>query len=83
MHNKFYWEPEFLNIKKVVIIIIAVILLVIGIIVKTSNRNANSEPKTPSSNDIENKTSIFSSNDNSISIELLNSYNLKKCSTFG
>ena len=78
MHNKFYWEPEFLNIKKVIAIILIVVILVVSIIVKISVKNTSDEPQTTSNKTTQNKTSIFSSEDKSISIELLNTYNLKK-----
>lgn len=78
MQDRFYWEPEFLNIKKVIVIILIVVILVVGIIIKISVKNTSDEPQTTSDKSTQNKTSIFSSDDKSISIELLNSYKLEE-----
>ena len=74
-----YEEPRHLNIKKVVIIAVLFILIIVGIIFlivhKTSDSNTNNENTSVSQNE---STTVFSSDDNKISIELSNNFHLKK-----
>ena len=77
MSKKFYWEPEHLNMKKVIGIIIIFIIIILAIfgIKITHTKSENSEKKElPNIS----KSTIYYSDDNSINIELLNSYKLKK-----
>ena len=76
---EFYEEPRHLNFKKVVIIsvvLIAILLLVILLIAKkiaTSEKTL--EPQTQTT---QNTTTTFSSNDNTVRVELSNHLNLTK-----
>lgn len=80
MQNKFYWEPQLLNMKKVLVIILIVIILIacISVNIIKKNNTTESEQQSISNTKVQNKSSIFYSDDKSISIELLNSYKLKK-----
>lgn len=82
MTNKFYWEPQHLNMKKVIGIVVIILIVILGsifgILSKIRKIEKKEETQNYNKNTIINKTSIFYSNDNSISVELLNSYNLKK-----
>lgn len=73
----FYEEPRHLNKKKVAIvsvILVLILLLTIFLIVRKI-----SVPKEPEKQKINSTTTIFSSTDKSISVELSNALNLKNC----
>lgn len=76
---EFYEEPRHLNLKKVVIIsvvLIAILLLVILLIAKKiSTSEKTTEPQTQTT---QNTTTTFSSNDNTVRVELSNHLNLTK-----
>ena len=72
---EFYEEPRHLNLKKVVIIGIILALIVLAIIfliarkISTPKENTNSKSSAT--------TTVFKSADNSVTLELPSSYNLK------
>ncbi len=71
----FYEEPRRLNIKKVVIIGSIFVILLIGLILLIAHKI--STKKEPKNTEILANTTIFKSSDNTISIELSNTFNLK------
>lgn len=71
----FYQEPRQLNKKKVVIASIILVLILIFLIVLIAHKI--STPKEPSKQEILPTSTIFRSEDNSISIELSNAFNLE------
>lgn len=73
--NEFYEQTRQLNMKKVICIAVILIILIILIIILIINKSLNK--KTSSNEQINEKSTIFYSNDNSISIELSNNLNLK------
>lgn len=77
---EFYEEPKHLNKKKLImiVVILVIILLTILFIVakKISTPQTNTNP--PIQNTPESTTTIFSSSDKTISVELANSFNLKQ-----
>lgn len=78
MSNKFYWEPEHLNMKKVIgisVLIFLFICLVAFEIIK-SHKAPESQPVAQEKKT--NQSTVFYSDDQSISVELLNSYKLEK-----
>lgn len=80
---EFYEEPRHLNIKKVVIaciIFIAILLLIIFAIARKISSPNNTEATKKQENEImqDNNTTTFSSNDNSVRVELSKNLNLTK-----
>ncbi len=75
---EFYEEPRHLNKKKVIIfsILLIVILLIIIFMIAKKISSPKNNPETPVVQ--ENNSVIFSSNDNSISVELSKNLNLIK-----
>jgi len=75
---EFYEKPKHLNVKKVTIVIIIFVIIIITSILLIAKKI--SDPKNadiPKTEEISDKTTIFYSEDQSISIEALNSYKLK------
>lgn len=76
---EFYEEPRHLNLKKVVIIsvvLIVILLLIIFLIAKKISTPKNdTEPQTQTT---QTTTTTFSSNDNTVRVELSNNLNLTK-----
>ena len=78
MSNKFYWEPEHLNMKKVIVFLVIIILFIclVAFGIEKNHKTPENQPIAQENNI--NQSTIFYSDDKSISIELLNSYKLKK-----
>lgn len=76
---EFYEEPRHLNLKKVIIIsvvlLVILLLIILFIAKKISTPKDNTEPQTQAT---QNTTTTFSSNDNSVRVELSNHLNLMK-----
>lgn len=78
MSNKFYWEPEHLNVKKVIGILVIIFIFICLVAFGIENYHKTPENQPIAQEDNINQSTIFYSDDNSISVELLNSYKLKK-----
>lgn len=78
MSNKFYWEPEHLNIKKVIGIMVIFISIIILTIFSIKKAHTKSENNTKTELPNITQSTVYYSDDKSINIELLNSYKLKK-----
>ena len=78
MSNKLYWEPEHLNIKKVIVILIIIFLFICLITFQIGVQKKTTVPQPVAQENSINQSTIFYSDDKSISVELLNSYKLKK-----
>jgi hypothetical protein len=72
----FYKETHHLNMKKVVAISIIFVIIIISLILLIAKKIAT--PKTDISTDTNKTSTVFYSEDNSISIELSKTFNLKK-----
>lgn len=79
MYDDFYIEPRKLNIKKVIFVsiisLIIITLLILGIAKKISTA------ELPKNEEIKETSTIFYSNDHSISVELSNTFGLKPYNT--
>lgn len=74
--NDFYEEPRKLNIKKVVIISIIFVIILFSLIFFIAKKI--SSPKNASDNNAKESSTVFYSDDNSISIEVSKNFHLKK-----
>ena len=76
---EFYEEPRHLNFKKVVMISIVLIVILLLVILLIAKKIATSEKTIePQTQTTQNATTTFSSNDNTICVELPNHLNLTK-----
>lgn len=75
---EFYEEPRHLNMKKVIIISVIFVIIILSIILLIARKISSPKNKDDAQNQVAQETStIFYSNDNSISVELSNNLNLK------
>lgn len=76
---EFYEEPRHLNFKKVVIISVVLIIILLLVILLIAKKIATSEKTLePQTQTTQNTTTTFSSNDNTVRVELSNHLNLTK-----
>lgn len=76
---EFYEEPRHLNFKKVAIISVVLIVILLLVILLIAKKIATSEKTLePQTQTTQNATTTFSSNDNTVCVELSNHLNLTK-----